>query len=55
MTFDPPTQGGLAAVLLPLERGRWIVTLVGRHGRKPPGDWEGFMAYAKAAAHPDHL
>jgi 2-polyprenyl-6-methoxyphenol hydroxylase-like FAD-dependent oxidoreductase len=47
MTFNPPAQGGLAAILLPLERNRWIVTLVGRHGHKPPGDWEGFMAYAR--------
>jgi 2-polyprenyl-6-methoxyphenol hydroxylase-like FAD-dependent oxidoreductase len=47
MTFDPPAQGGLAAILLPLERNRWIVTLVGRHGHKPPGDQDGFLAYAQ--------
>ena len=47
MTFDAPAQGGLAAVMAPLERHRWIVTLVGRHGDKPPGDRDGFLAYAK--------
>ena len=46
-TFDPPTEGGLAAVMFPLERDRWIVTLVGRHGEKPPGDRDGFLAYAQ--------
>jgi 2-polyprenyl-6-methoxyphenol hydroxylase-like FAD-dependent oxidoreductase len=45
-TFDPPVEGGLAAVMFPLERERWIVTLVGRHGEKPPGDRDGFLAYA---------
>jgi 2-polyprenyl-6-methoxyphenol hydroxylase-like FAD-dependent oxidoreductase len=47
MTFDAPAQGGLAAVMTPLERNRWIVTLVGRHGDKPPGDWNGLLAYAR--------
>jgi 2-polyprenyl-6-methoxyphenol hydroxylase-like FAD-dependent oxidoreductase len=46
-TFDPPTEGGLAAVMFPLEHDRWIVTLVGRHGEKPPGDRDGFLAYAQ--------
>jgi 2-polyprenyl-6-methoxyphenol hydroxylase-like FAD-dependent oxidoreductase len=47
MTFDAMAQGGLAAVMAPLEQNRWIVTLVGRHGDKPPGDWDGFLAYAR--------
>jgi 2-polyprenyl-6-methoxyphenol hydroxylase-like FAD-dependent oxidoreductase len=47
MTFDSPAQGGLAAVMAPLERNRWILTLVGRHGEKPPADWDGFLAYAQ--------
>jgi 2-polyprenyl-6-methoxyphenol hydroxylase-like FAD-dependent oxidoreductase len=46
-TFDSPAEGGVAAVMAPLERNRWIVTLVGRHGDKPPGDREGFLAYAR--------
>ena len=47
VTFDAPAEGGLAAVMFPLERNRWIVTLVGRHGEKPPSDREGFLAYAQ--------
>jgi 2-polyprenyl-6-methoxyphenol hydroxylase-like FAD-dependent oxidoreductase len=47
MTFDSPPRGGLGGLLLPLERKRWIVTLAGRHGDKPPGDWDGFLAHAR--------
>jgi 2-polyprenyl-6-methoxyphenol hydroxylase-like FAD-dependent oxidoreductase len=47
MTFDDPAEGGLAGVMLPLEGKRWIVTLVGRHGERPPDDREGFLAYAE--------
>jgi 2-polyprenyl-6-methoxyphenol hydroxylase-like FAD-dependent oxidoreductase len=47
MTFDTPARGGLTGIILPLERNRWIVTLVGRHDHKPPGDWDGFLAYAQ--------
>jgi 2-polyprenyl-6-methoxyphenol hydroxylase-like FAD-dependent oxidoreductase len=47
VTFDSPTEGGLAAIMFPLEHDRWIVTLVGRHGEKPPGDRDGFLAYAQ--------
>ena len=47
MTFDTPARGGLAGIMLPLEQSRWIVTVVGRHDDKPPGDWDGFLAYAR--------
>jgi 2-polyprenyl-6-methoxyphenol hydroxylase-like FAD-dependent oxidoreductase len=48
MTFDSPARGGLGGIMLPLERNRWIVTLVGRHGDKPPPvDWDGFLAHAQ--------
>jgi 2-polyprenyl-6-methoxyphenol hydroxylase-like FAD-dependent oxidoreductase len=40
----PRTSRG--ALLLPLEGRRWIVTLAGQHAEKPPGDAEGFMAFA---------
>jgi 2-polyprenyl-6-methoxyphenol hydroxylase-like FAD-dependent oxidoreductase len=38
------TGGGL---MLPLEGDRWMLTLGGRRGDKPSGDWAGFMAYAQ--------
>lgn len=47
MTFDSPARGGLAAVMVPMEGNRWILTLVGRHGDKPPGDLDGFLGYAQ--------
>jgi 2-polyprenyl-6-methoxyphenol hydroxylase-like FAD-dependent oxidoreductase len=47
MTFDAPDQGGLGGILLPLEGNRWIVTLAGRHGAKPPDDRDGFLACAQ--------
>jgi 2-polyprenyl-6-methoxyphenol hydroxylase-like FAD-dependent oxidoreductase len=46
-TFDSPAEGGLGGIMLPLEGNRWIVTLVGRHGEKPPADRDGFLAYAQ--------
>ena len=46
-TFNSPAEGGLAAIMLPLERDRWIVTVVGRHGEKPPNDRDGFLAFAQ--------
>ena len=36
--------GGL---MLPLESDRWMLTLGGRRDDKPPGDWDGFLAYAQ--------
>jgi 2-polyprenyl-6-methoxyphenol hydroxylase-like FAD-dependent oxidoreductase len=41
----PESRGG--ALLVPLEGGRWMVTLGGRGGDKPPGDADGFMAFAQ--------
>jgi 2-polyprenyl-6-methoxyphenol hydroxylase-like FAD-dependent oxidoreductase len=47
LTFDSPAEGGAAAIMAPLEHDRWIVTLVGRHGDKLPGDQDGFLAHAR--------
>jgi hypothetical protein len=38
------TRGGL---MLPLEGGRWMVTVGGRHGDKPPRDGDGFLAFTR--------
>lgn len=45
MPLMPRTSRG--ALLLPLEGGRWIVTLAGRHDEDPPVDPDGFMAFAR--------
>ncbi len=41
----PETSGG--AFIFPIEGGRWIVSLGGRHGEAPPGDLEGFVDYTR--------
>jgi flavin-dependent dehydrogenase len=38
------SRGGL---MVTLEGNRWILTLGGRHAEKPPGDADGFLAYAQ--------
>lgn len=46
-TFGQPPKNTRGGLLLPLEANRWIVTLAGRHGDRPPGDPQGFMAFAR--------
>lgn len=43
-------HGGMA---FPLEGDRWIVTLAGVHGERPPTDEEGFIAFARELPAPD--
>ena len=47
---QPPSSRG--ALLMPMEGNRWIMTLGGRHGDRPPGDIDGFIAYAKTLRTP---
>jgi hypothetical protein len=37
---------------MPMEGNRWIMTLAGRHGDRPPGDIDGLIAYAKTLRTP---
>ncbi len=46
-TFPQAPQSSGGALMLPLEGSRWIVTVAGRHGDKPPGDGDGFLTYAR--------
>lgn len=43
---------GQSAVLVPIEGGRWIVTISGTRGAEPPNGEEGFAAFAGAVRHP---
>ena len=47
----PPadTRSGL---LLPIEGGRWLVTMVGRFGERPPADHAGFLDFARGLRSP---
>jgi 2-polyprenyl-6-methoxyphenol hydroxylase-like FAD-dependent oxidoreductase len=49
---NPATKSSRGSLLLPLEGGCWIVTVGGRHGEDPPGDPDGFMAYARGLRTP---
>lgn len=41
-------KAGRAAMLFPIEGNRWIVGLTGRHGDQPPGDFDGFLSFARS-------
>jgi 2-polyprenyl-6-methoxyphenol hydroxylase-like FAD-dependent oxidoreductase len=41
-----------AGFLFPIENHRWLVALGGMHGDAPPGDIEGFLAFAKTLRTP---
>src|SRR5262249_23205792 len=46
----PATRSG---VVYPIENNRWVVTLVGCHGDRPPTDDAGFVEYARSLPVPD--
>lgn len=46
------TRGG---IVLPIEDGRWVMTLQGVNGDAPPTDLEGFEAYAASLPIPDFV
>jgi 2-polyprenyl-6-methoxyphenol hydroxylase-like FAD-dependent oxidoreductase len=43
---------GQGAGLLPMENGRWILSLFGSRGGEPPNDEEGFVQFARERHHP---
>jgi 2-polyprenyl-6-methoxyphenol hydroxylase-like FAD-dependent oxidoreductase len=47
LLFPDPRVSSRSGVLLPMEDGRWVVTLYGLHGDAPPHDVEGFMTFAR--------
>lgn len=47
----PPAETR-SALLLPIEGGRSLVTLVGRLGERPPADLAGFLEYARRLRNP---
>jgi len=51
-TFPAFGRASRGSLMLPLEGRRWICTVGGRHGDKPPGDEAGFMAYANGLRTP---
>ncbi|MGY1455641.1 FAD-dependent oxidoreductase [Streptomyces sp. SS8] len=50
---DPRSDGpGQAGALVPIERGRWLVTLSGTRGGEPTGNAEDFVPFALGLRHP---
>lgn len=47
-----PPDDGRSALLIPIEGGRWMATLVARHGQRVPSDPDGFLAFAKGLRTP---
>jgi 2-polyprenyl-6-methoxyphenol hydroxylase-like FAD-dependent oxidoreductase len=48
LTMPQAPESSRGALLLPLEGGeRWMVSVGGRYGEKPPGDAEGFLDFAQ--------
>lgn len=53
VTADPgDVRPGQAGALLPIEDGRWIVTLSGLKGSQPPTNEKEFMEFARGLRHP---
>lgn len=50
--FPEVPKSGRAALMAPIEGHRWMLTLAGRGGDPPPGDPDGFMAFARSLRMP---
>lgn len=48
-----PGKSARGALVVPIEGDRFIVTLVGQKGERPPGDEAGFLAFARSLPIPD--
>ncbi|MFD9002101.1 FAD-dependent monooxygenase [Streptomyces sp. NPDC059582] len=46
------SRPGRSGMILPIEGGRWMVSLGGTRGGEPPADPEGFLRYALELPHP---
>lgn len=53
LTFGGPgPRGARGGLLFPLEGNRWMVSLGGRHGDRPPGDIDGYLAFMRGLRTP---
>jgi 2-polyprenyl-6-methoxyphenol hydroxylase-like FAD-dependent oxidoreductase len=48
-----PGQNARGALVVPVEGDRYIVTLIGQKGERPPADEAGFLAFARSLPIPD--
>jgi 2-polyprenyl-6-methoxyphenol hydroxylase-like FAD-dependent oxidoreductase len=47
VTQPSAPESGRGCIMVPVEDNRWMVALIGRRGNWPPGDEDGFLAYAR--------
>lgn len=47
ITLADAPKTSRSGFLFPREGQQWIVTLAGMHDDKPPGDWDGYLEFAK--------
>lgn len=47
VTYPEAPRDGLGGLILPVEGGRWMVTLASMHGAPPPGSGDEFLARAR--------
>lgn len=52
VTISMPPEKGRGCFVFSMEGNRWIATLTGRGDDRPPGDWEGWLAYAQTLRTP---
>ena len=52
MVYPQAPAENRGGVILPVEDGRWLVTLTGYNGDHPPTDVDGWLEYAKSLPHP---
>ena len=53
VTISDPPHGKRFGVAFPIEGDRWIVTIAGCHGDRPPTDDDGYLAFARSLPTPD--
>ncbi|MCN9241560.1 FAD-dependent monooxygenase [Streptomyces sp. RY43-2] len=49
---DPRQAPGRGGIIVPVEGGRWLVTLSGTRGGEPTADNDAFLAFARTLPHP---
>lgn len=55
LVYGKPPHERRLGFILPIEGGKWSLTLAGYHGDHPPTDEAGFMDFARSVHHPDYF
>ena len=55
ISFPDPRVNGRGGLLFPIEGGQWMLAIGGANGDAPPGDIDGFKAFAASPSHAHDL